>query len=181
MAKYYYITKDGKQLGPIEPNEFLSHGINKNSFVFSKGMKTWKKAGDIPELTYLFSTHSNAYPPLEIKRSPPLNQTPHQQQETLSHKTSRQPISQKPENYRTWAILLSLTIIFCCSIFGFLGVVALVKSHQTDDYYSQGKYDEAQKASEEAHHYIKLGVIATLIQLLLQLIIIIIAAIAEAV
>lgn len=60
----------------------------------------------------------------------------------------------KPENYLVWAILCTL---LCCLP---LGVVSIIKSTEVDTLYAQGRYDEAQNASDSAKKWAMWGAIA---------------------
>lgn len=53
----------------------------------------------------------------------------------------------RPDNYLVWSILVTL---FCCLP---LGIVAIVRSIQVDILYSNGDYQGAQKASDDAKKY----------------------------
>jgi hypothetical protein len=54
------------------------------------------------------------------------------------------PGQQEPDNYLVWAIL---TTVFCCLP---LGIVSIVYSTKVSGLWSQGRYAEAQAASESA-------------------------------
>jgi hypothetical protein len=59
-----------------------------------------------------------------------------------------------PDNNLVWAIL---STILCCLP---LGVVAIVKSTQVSGLWAQGRFDEAQKAADDAKKFAMWGAIA---------------------
>ena len=68
---------------------------------------------------------------------------------------------QKPNDY----LVLSIpTTLLCCLP---LGIVAIIRSCQVNSYWSEGKYEEAQKASAEAIKWSIIGIVcfATLVTL----------------
>ena len=93
MKNYFYIDKNGQQSGPVSEDLLKQHGVTASTSVWCEGMSEWKKANEITELKYLFTT-----PPSynEISQTPP-------------------PVNsndeQCPDNYLVWAIL---STILCC-------------------------------------------------------------------
>ena len=63
------------------------------------------------------------------------------------------PVSQAPNNYLVWSILVTL---FCCLP---LGIVAIVKSSQVNGLWAQGQYAEAQASAESAKKFVTWSVI----------------------
>lgn len=62
-----------------------------------------------------------------------------------------------PDTNLAWAILCTAG---CCVPFG---IVSIIKATSVEKLWSQGKYDEALKASKEAKRYAIIGVIAGVI------------------
>ena len=74
------------------------------------------------------------------------------------------PAQQQPDNYLVWAIL---TTVLCCLP---LGIVSIVYSTKVSGLWSQGRYAEAQAASESAK---KWAIIAAIVGAVLWLIVVI--------
>lgn len=51
---YYYIDSGGKRKGPAEANKLPSLGVSKNHFVWTKGMKSWERVFNVPDLHSVF-------------------------------------------------------------------------------------------------------------------------------
>jgi RsiW-degrading membrane proteinase PrsW (M82 family) len=64
------------------------------------------------------------------------------------------PAQQEPDNYLVWAIL---TTVLCCLP---LGIVSIVYSTKVSGLWSQGRYAEAQSASENAKKWAIIAAIA---------------------
>ena len=52
--KFYYVDKNRQRVGPFTLDELRSHDVDKNTFVFFKGLTKWVRAGEVPELNDLF-------------------------------------------------------------------------------------------------------------------------------
>jgi Interferon-induced transmembrane protein len=74
------------------------------------------------------------------------------------------PAQREPDNYLVWAIL---TTVLCCLPFG---IVSIVYSTKVSGLWSQGRYAEAQAASESAK---KWAIIAAIVGAVLWLIVVI--------
>lgn len=57
------------------------------------------------------------------------------------------PHGPPPENHLVWAIL---TTVLCCMP---LGIVAIIKSAKVEQLWYQGRYEEAQKAADDAKKF----------------------------
>ena len=73
MKKYYYITPENEQRGPVEDYMLASCGVNSNTMVWTEGMANWMPAGQIPELVFFINTTSSSSTP------PPFDSTAQQQ------------------------------------------------------------------------------------------------------
>ena len=60
----YYIEKGGIAIGPIAMNELISHGVKRDTLVWTAGMDTWAAAEQIKALSPLFASMP---PPLPSK------------------------------------------------------------------------------------------------------------------
>lgn len=54
MKKYYYVDKNKDRKGPYSIDELKQIGINQDTLVYCKGMTTWTKAEEVPDLYHLF-------------------------------------------------------------------------------------------------------------------------------
>ncbi len=56
MKKYYYITSENEQRGPVDALMLASCGVNKNTMVWTEGMADWTPAGQVPDLAFYINT-----------------------------------------------------------------------------------------------------------------------------
>lgn len=141
----YYIAENGKQVGPIEEGELLSHGMTVNTLVWRDGMPEWLPAGKVPELAYMFG--GAAVPP----------QQPYQQQSYSQPPYPQQPMhGNQMDMPKTWLVESILTTIFCCLPFGIVGII---KASKVSSLYNSGDYAGAAEASSQAKKWTLIGVI----------------------
>lgn len=134
MKKYYYVSSEGKQSGPISASDFKEYGISENTYVWCKGMAQWVKANEVDELKPFFEESSiPPIPPVFVQGST---------RETMA--STQQEKLQKPENYLPYAI--AATLLCCIPI----GVVAIIHANKVDTAWNMGKYDEAEELSKKA-------------------------------
>lgn len=77
-----------------------------------------------------------------------------------------------PDSNLVWAILCT---VMCCLP---LGIVAIVKASSVEKLWHQGRYDEAQKASDDAKKYSIWGAVIAGIGIALYVIVMVIAIVA---
>ena len=68
MKKYYYITPENEQRGPVEAAMLASCGVDSNTMVWTEGMANWQRAGDLPDLSFFILTTSTP-PPFNASQS----------------------------------------------------------------------------------------------------------------
>ncbi|MBQ8628198.1 MAG: CD225/dispanin family protein [Prevotella sp.] len=73
-----------------------------------------------------------------------------------------------PDTNLVWAILCT---VMCCLP---LGIVAIIKSTSVEKLWSQGRYAEAQKASDDAKKYSIWGAVASLVVVVLYFILLLV-------
>ncbi len=56
MAQYF-IYYQGKQVGPLEKQDLLKYGLNRDSYVWVVGTPSWVAASTIPELADILPPH----------------------------------------------------------------------------------------------------------------------------
>jgi len=78
MKEWFYLIGE-KKYGPFQSND-LKGQINKNTLVWSKGMPEWEKAGNLPELQFIFNPIESSSPP-----PPPINNNKNTISEKLSN------------------------------------------------------------------------------------------------
>ena len=191
MASYYFIDPQRQRRGPIEESQFLGAGVTADTYVWKVGMEQWEKAGTVPSLRYIFVGEAGVPPRpsteiREISRnSPPRASTEireisrhnpprastvireisrqqstgpdaGQQQPQYAQAPYQQP-SVCPPTYLAWAIVSTL---LCCLPFG---IVAIVYASKVSGLWAQGRYDEAQRASNTAKNWVIAAVVCALV------------------
>lgn len=143
MSQYFYIDNQGKQKGTFTAEELKQENIRKETLVWTQGMEQWKPAQEVPELSFLFSYASAP--------------TPNYQPETNQNYNYAYDSSQKPLKPKTWlteSILVTvISFLFCCNVFGLLGIIAIVKATQVDSDYARGDYAAALQSSKDARKW----------------------------
>ena len=61
MRKYYYIDSNMNRQGPIEAYRLPSLGVRANNYVWTKGMKQWEHAYNVPDLSTVFPSKKVVY------------------------------------------------------------------------------------------------------------------------
>jgi len=179
----YYIAENGKAVGPMEPAELLQHGLTINSQVWNETMSDWTAAANVPELVALLggdtsitttdATASTTPPPFTPEAQTQYQpQQPQYTQPQYTQQQYTQPQYTQPQQYqqpyaqpqytqqpqqpmpKTWMVESILVTLFCCLIFGILGIV---KASSVSSLYSAGNYAAAQQASKEAGKWVKWG------------------------
>ena len=79
--------------------------------------------------------------------------------------------TQKPDNNLVWAIL---STVLCCMP---LGIVAIIKATSVDTLWTAGKYDEAQKAADDARKWAIIGAISGAVVIVIYVIAMVAAAV----
>lgn len=143
MEKYYYLNAHNEQQGPVPPDQLTAYGVTSNTKVWKSGMPQWQAAGEVAELAFLFEKKDQTVPP-----PPP---PPH-----FSLNNRR-----KPDNLLVWSILAT---VLCCLP---LGIVAIINSNKVDSLWSEGRYEEARKAADNAKMFclisLGLGIVSGII------------------
>ncbi len=146
MENYFYLNEKNEQKGPVSPEELISNGVTRNTLVWKNGMAQWTPAGEVPEISKLFTNEAPVPPtPPSFSTTPP-----------------QPPVNnQKPENWLIWAIL---STILCCLP---LGIVSIIYATKVDNLWNSGQHEEAVKASNMARLFFFLalggGVLAVII------------------
>lgn len=133
MAKYLYMNAQGKQCGPVEETQLAACGVTPSTLVWCRGMRNWQPASEVIDITILLSGGRERREEVPLPPQPPKGGT-----------EVPQPLRQRPENYLTWAIVVTV----CCCLP--LGIVSLVFANNVNKYWDAGDYDKAIKTSQQA-------------------------------
>ncbi len=143
MSNYFYIDNQGKQKGTFTVDELKQENIRKETLVWTQGMEQWKPACEVPELSRLFTYQSTP--------------TADYLFEANRNYSSITDANQKPIKPKTWlteSILVTvISFLFCCNVFGLLGIIAIVKATQVDSDYAGGDYAAALQSSKDARKW----------------------------
>ena len=181
MKKYYYITPEKEQRGPVEAAMLASCGVDSNTMVWTEGMSNWQPAGEIPDLAFFIIT---------APTPPPFNSTSQQadgsqqqygpeqyQQASGATGNASEPNTGQgydpsvgqgmnndmgmppamPDNNLVWAIL---STIFCCLP---LGVVSIVYASRVNSLYMSRDYIGAQQAADNAKNWALYSMLASVV------------------
>ena len=123
----YYILNGSEQQGPL-PIEQLRGRVTPQTLVWREGLPDWIRAGDLPELSGLLVPEGAVPPP-----------------------TQGQTVGTKPKDYLVESILVTL---FCCMVFGILGIVYSVQANSA---FSSGNITAANEFSAKAKQWVTYG------------------------
>ena len=186
MKKYYYITPDHQQRGPVDASMLASCGVDSNTMVWTEGMANWMPAGQVPDLAfYIYTAQSASSTPPPFNSGPdyPPYDQPDPQRGANSNAYgggnqfggnqfggnqfgnanaagSYGPYGMhsvpRPDNNMIWAVL---STIFCCLP---TGIYAIILSAKVNDLYNQGDYAGAQQAADDAKKWALYGLIISI-------------------
>lgn len=123
----YYILIGTEQQGPLS-TEDLRGRVTPQTYVWREGLPDWIRAGDLPELSGLLVPEGAVPPP-----------------------TQGQTVGTKPKDYLVESILVTL---FCCMVFGILGIVYSVQANSA---FSSGNIAAANEFSAKAKQWVTYG------------------------
>ncbi len=137
---YYMITATGEKVGPMSVDSMVAHGLTPNTMVWRQGLTDWVRAAQLPELVQVINT------PPAPPTAPQFN--------NVKYNNCNMP---RPNNYLAFAII---STILCCMP---AGVVSIVYAAKVDSLWSQGRYDEAQAASNKAKTWAIVSLVVALV------------------
>lgn len=152
----YYMHINGQQVGPFDESLLMLNGLTPTTPVWAEGMTGWMPANQVAALSYLFAG-----------QVPPSYGAPQYGAPQYTQPQSNRPM---PHTNLVWGILVT---IFCCLPFG---IVSIVKASQVSSLYSQGKYLEAEQASNSAGKWAMWGALSSVICAVLYILCIILFA-----
>lgn len=154
MSKYYYITPQGEQAGPVDENLLRNYGVTSSTMVWTRGMAQWEKAGKVLPPNLL--ADDQGVPPQAPYCHNPYGQAPYGQnpygqapyaQQPYGGQSWMQPQGPCPPNYLVWAIL---TTIFCCMP---AGIASIVYSCKVESAWRDGRQADAENYSKNARQW----------------------------
>ena len=157
----YYVAVNGQQTGPFEETELRAHNVTPDTLIWAEGMAEWLPAKQVRPDLFVGAVPPN--PPAGIYGAPNTNAY-------YDQNNGQCP----PPQPKTWLAESILVTLFCCLIFGILGIV---KAANVSSLYNQGQYQAAEEASREAGKWTKWGFFAGLIGMGVYILSIIILAI----
>lgn len=147
MQLYYFISADGRQLGPVPGEQLVNCGITPDTLVWGQNMSGWAPANTIPEIVALFTSQPQPTQPQPSEEpleepSSSTDDTPIQTkndidtQSTPEPQTTESPVSEpktpdpKPdsENKKGRNVWRDILIIFAIILF-FSGIIFLINSN----------------------------------------------------
>ena len=149
MNRYFYINNEGKQRGSYTADELRQEGVSKSTLVWTQGMSEWKPAGELAELSFLFSDSAGYLPSQETVSMPKPPSQP-------ATEPSR-PIAEMPKPWLVESILVTiLPFILCSSLFSLLGIIAIVHAAKVENLFLRGEYAASAEASKQAKRWTKI-------------------------
>lgn len=149
MKQYYYL-EGNQQLGPFTLEELRSKPIKPDTRVWAQGLPDWVAANTVPEINeWLSGAPAPSYNP----SLPPIQSPPPSRPFQESY-TPNQPLAGGSLRPKTWLVESILVTLFCCLPFGIAGIV---NASNVDSRYSNGDFAGAQRASDEAAKWTKVG------------------------
>lgn len=140
---YYVATPAGKHEGPFTIDELRMRGITPDTLVYNEQLGNWTKAALVPEIANCIF---NAPQP----QMPGMN-NPGYQNFTPQY---GMPTGGMPVAPKTWLAESILVTLLCCLPFG---IVGNIKAASVDSLFRAGDYEGAQRASQAAGKWTKLG------------------------
>ena len=135
----YYVAVNGQKTGPFEETELRAQNVTPETLIWTEGMAEWLPAKQVrPDL------FAGAVPPPVDAYVAPNANAYYNPDNGQCH----------PPQPKTWLAESILVTLFCCLIFGILGIV---KAANVSSLYNQGLYQQAEEASREAGKWTKWG------------------------
>ncbi len=147
MQLYYFISADGRRLGPVPGEQLVNCGITPDTLVWGQNMSGWAPANTIPEIVALFTSQPQPTQPQPSEEpleepSSSTDDTPIQTkndidtQSTPEPQTTESPVSEPKtpepkhdtENKKGRNVWRDILIIFAIILF-FSGIIFLINSN----------------------------------------------------
>lgn len=150
MYKQYYIIQDGAQKGPFGFEQLRELALTRETYVWTPGMQDWKKAGEIPDLNFLFGIpqeEESAFGGYARPEEP----APYYKPRPQYSNTWDQNVAPIPHtNWLPWAIVATVAgALFSC-IGMIFGIIGIVKASKANRFYMEGIEDLGRNANSSA-------------------------------
>lgn len=172
MKKYFY-TDGYTNFGPFTLEELKYKNITPETNVWYEGMGDWRKASEVPELAALFSSNITSPPnppnppnPFQATGQSPFNQSADPQNKAYDPFLNIVP--------KTWLVESILVTILCCLPFGIAGIINAAK---VESRFYAGDLQGAQRASDEAKKWTKIGFIVSIVMTVLYVLLMILGVV----
>ena len=154
--QYFFLDENGKQKGPVEKTQLISHGVKGSTLIWSAGMSGWTKASEVNELKMLFAAAPAPVP--RPSQFTPANHRPRTKGAVPPPPGGETGSTTNPNqnrfdnaNYqippKTWMVESILVTLFCCMPFGIAGIV---NAASVESKFYSGDHIGAQRASANA-------------------------------
>lgn len=147
MKQYFYSDGITKQ-GPFSLEELKQQQITRRTMVWADPMVDWVPAEELPELQGFFVLEPPHVPGGPTSRKAVYGYTPND--------GNRPP--------RSWLVESILVTLFCCMPFGIAGIV---NAARVESRFSAGDIEGAQRSSDEAGKWTKIGFWVALVGIVL--------------
>ncbi|MDE5838453.1 MAG: CD225/dispanin family protein [Paramuribaculum sp.] len=166
---YYVATPTGQHEGPFTVEELIRRGITPDTLVYNNELGDWTKASMVPEIVKCMYGNPAQNP--VGNNQPPYSQpsTPGYQQYNSQPSS---PYATPQVTPKTWLAESILVTLFCCLPFGIVGII---KAASVDSLFKAGDYEGAQRASQAAGKWTKIGFFCGLAVYVIYFIIVLIA------
>jgi len=164
MGKYYYLTPQNEQKGPVDASQLPACGVTGSTLVWTQGMPEWAQACRVQELTSILPpitapgpAVSPAQPAMGAAPANPAPQSVTYIQAGGNGYGPQQPMMPKPSSHMVLAVLSTL---FCCLP---TGIYAMICASQVDGLYSRGDFYGAQSKANSARNWSIIGAVGSFI------------------
>lgn len=134
---YYVASPSGKPEGPYTVEELMHRGITPDTLVYNQQLGSWTKASLVPEIAGYMSAGGNSQPCANTYAD-------------MGGSNGGYPMVAP----KTWLAESILVTLLCCLPFGIVGIV---KASSVESLYRAGDYEGAQRASQAAGKWTKIG------------------------
>lgn len=154
-APGYYAMVNGERRGPFPLEGLVENGVRPQTYVWTRGMADWEKAGDVPDICRYFRNrlHDLMHPPRPASAAPQPETARHQQAPGIGFRGMELPsveeVSEPKDPARkpwaaTWLAVAALVV------FPPMGWLALRSSVECRKAWREGRAKEAHALSAAA-------------------------------
>ena len=146
---HYWIVINDNTHGPMTLDELLKvEGLTPQTPVWFDGLANWTTIGQVPDLLAKLmqprqAEAQQASPVSAVSAYPQVNQA-YGASQSRQNAAQNDPMRPCPPNHLVWAIIVTV----CCCLPA--GVAAIVYASKVQPLWRQGRFDEADDASEKA-------------------------------